>query len=160
MTWLFLQVAGYEMACDLALSYIKIGEYHFETVRFLLQIKALEAQAKMQVYKHVAGEGNTQNSYKPLTRACKLDYYSHCSLVARYLGTGEEVKQNESDEGMGWALGRRCTPGRRRQEAGQAGAEGPQSHLTSFRILPIQGLYFSASPTGLCSVSQKLQMCL
>ena len=41
---LFLQVAGYEMVCELALNSIKISKYHLEDVSFLLDIKAPEAQ--------------------------------------------------------------------------------------------------------------------
>lgn len=36
---LFLQVAGYEMVCELALNSIKIGKYHLEDVRFLMTLK-------------------------------------------------------------------------------------------------------------------------
>jgi hypothetical protein len=39
---------------------------------------------------------NTLNSYKPLTCACKLDYYNHFSIVARCFGTRKEGKQNAS----------------------------------------------------------------
>ena len=50
MKLLFLQVAGYEMVCGLALNSIKIGKYHLEAVRFLLDIKALEGIAAEPVY--------------------------------------------------------------------------------------------------------------
>ena len=44
MKLLFLQVAGYEMVCELALNSTKIGKHHLEDVRFLLDIKAPKAQ--------------------------------------------------------------------------------------------------------------------
>ena len=47
MKLLFLQVAGYEMVCELALNSIKIGKYHLEDVSFLLDIKAPEAQGNI-----------------------------------------------------------------------------------------------------------------
>lgn len=58
MKLLFLQVAGYEMVCELALNCIKIGKYHLEDVSFLLDIKAPEAQENIQVWKPVAWKGS------------------------------------------------------------------------------------------------------
>lgn len=58
MKLLFLQVAGYEMVCELALNSIKISKYHLEDVRFLLDIKASEAQENIQVWKPASWEGN------------------------------------------------------------------------------------------------------
>lgn len=58
------------------------------------------------------GRENTLNSSKPLTRACKLDYYNHVSIVARCYGNREEGKHNASGVTAGfvewWAGGRHC----------------------------------------------------
>lgn len=146
---LFLEVAG---------GSIKIRKHRLKHVWFLLQIKALEAEAKMQVCKHSPRRGTQNTLINHQHVHANQVTYNHFRIAARCFGERGRGAEHTGSHGRLWGgVDSGKIPGGRDPNWGRVGLEQRVSQgltLLPSQCCPSRNCFFCITNKALLSVSK------